>query len=864
MAKIPTLDSNGRAREKNLPTWLSQTAIGNIATSAANAVAAASAKYTKPTSGIPATDLAMSTVAADPTLTAAFLPRFAANTAFQAGAMILSPVGQIVKAKTGFTSTSTYSASNWDVTSGGGGTGTNSMPGYLVATEAGLIGDAATDNTAAFNAAMETLRPTGGILFFPAGIYVIRGVTTVVPGGVTLQGTGYDYSEAGALGGPNAPALNSVLIADAAMDRLVCFGSDGTSSASGQTRASAIEMIFHGNGKANTVVKTGGRRNYLTDCQAYWGIDQAVLLAGQNSHWRGGVVAQNNAGDCIRIDGYYDNKVWDAQIRQPGTTGAGIRVFNAYNTDIQRNHIWAGQNSVARAAAGLIVINGDVDKTLIQDNTIEGVLGPEVLLNTSSTIRNTLITGNRFYMNNGINTDTYPIVATQGTGSIVGLRVSNNLASGAENQRRYKSIIDFASTHSVVDRVSVADTEGGAVQSIVSGTSYPAVRIQNVRINDGASTKASEDAGVFTATGDGTTTSFTIPHGLQGAPRCVQITPGSVAAAAARYVTGGASNLTVTFTTAPANSAPVTIFWSATISGATSSAAGTVDVTAPIIASFTATPSAAQNALAWSASDNTGVTRSVVTQGGTTIYDGPAFSYTHTGLTNGTAYSYALTVYDAAGNTATASTTATPSASGGETGTVTTQLVDSFSGEAAQTAITAHTSDSGATWTRHPSYTTTVISIDDAGRVYSGSGSGGVVLASVIPSSSHQVMEADFVSLSAPSGSAAGIAVRADATADTRYHFRRILSSNTWRLDKIVAGTQTTLGASAASSLVATQVYRMKLEANGSTITGSIDGVAVVTVTDTEITNVGRFGILAVGAGGNSVGYHMDNVRGAA
>lgn len=90
-----------------------------------------------------------------------------------------------------------------------------------------------------------------------------------------------------------------------------------------------------------------------------------------------------------------------------------------------------------------------------------------------------------------------------------------------------------------------------------------------------------------------------------------------------------------------------------------------VDTTAPTINSFAATPGTTPGTvvLAWTSSDNVAVTRSVVTRSGTTRYDGAGTSFTETGLTGGTSYSWTLTVYDAAGNTKTASATATPTSS---------------------------------------------------------------------------------------------------------------------------------------------------------------------------------------------------------
>src|SRR5213595_3823864 len=46
-----------------------------------------------------------------------YLPKWKPNTAYSAGFAVLSPSGDVVTAKTGFTSGSTYSASNWNLSS---------------------------------------------------------------------------------------------------------------------------------------------------------------------------------------------------------------------------------------------------------------------------------------------------------------------------------------------------------------------------------------------------------------------------------------------------------------------------------------------------------------------------------------------------------------------------------------------------------------------------------------------------------------------------------------------------------------------------------------------------------------------------
>lgn len=104
---------------------------------------------------------------------------------------------------------------------------------------------------------------------------------------------------------------------------------------------------------------------------------------------------------------------------------------------------------------------------------------------------------------------------------------------------------------------------------------------------------------------------------------------------------------------------------SGALAGSSSAGSGAADTTAPTVTSFTATPGNTQNVLNWTDADNVAVTRRVLKTGSTTLYDGTALTYTHTGLTNGTPMSYSLVVYDAAGNpstTATASATPTTGA----------------------------------------------------------------------------------------------------------------------------------------------------------------------------------------------------------
>jgi chitodextrinase len=86
-----------------------------------------------------------------------------------------------------------------------------------------------------------------------------------------------------------------------------------------------------------------------------------------------------------------------------------------------------------------------------------------------------------------------------------------------------------------------------------------------------------------------------------------------------------------------------------------------VDTTPPSVpSSVTASPGDGQVALSWSAStDNVGVAGYKVFRSGKLIGSTSSTSYSDTGLTDGTTYSYTVTAYDAAGNTSAQSTSVT-------------------------------------------------------------------------------------------------------------------------------------------------------------------------------------------------------------
>lgn len=415
----------------------------------------------------------------------------------------------------------------------------------------GGVGDNSTDNTTAWNAAM-TLLASGGECYVPAGVYRISGTTSAVPGGVWVRGAGYDYSDPTVA----APSRGSVLRATASMARLVQLSptNTGASSNPGDTGASIRGLSLDGHDLATAVVQTEGRRNNILDCQIYWGASYAVWFDGQNSIMRNSVVAQHDTGDGVLVSNYFDHKITDNQIRQFGTTGAGIRCNNVNDIMIARNHIFTGSNGVAAVGAGDIVIGGNTSKMVIANNSFDGVLGPQILLDAaSSTQRDITIIGNLFFSPN-ITDNTYSAIKAQGTSALLSsISVIGNVISGVSTTQRYKAIIEFGTGITSTVRWTLMGNAGTFVQLLVSGTPPNAVYQRGNTVRNDTTTILSDASGRATLSGTGSQTAFTIAHGLASAPSSVRVVAGSAAAAAAFFATSDSTNITVTFTAAPAS-----------------------------------------------------------------------------------------------------------------------------------------------------------------------------------------------------------------------------------------------------------------------------------------------------------------------
>ena len=439
---------------------------------------------------------------------------------------------------------------------------TNTFGGVVLFTDPriGGVGDGVTDNTAAWNAAMALLAPTGGQLVFPSGVYCISGTTNPVPGGVWLRGTGFNYgAPAGSAPEGAVPQRGAVIRATAVMSRLVQLGTNATTSPQSDTGASLTELILDGQNLADSVVKTAGRRNYILNCQVYWGAVNAIHIAGQNSYVIGGVQSQDNRGDVILMSKFFDHKVFDAQQRQPGTTGACIRVKGVSNVLIRGNHMWTGQNGILEPGEGLIVVEGGSAVVGIVDNIIEGIAGPEIkfkVTTAAESIQNVQIVGNQIFNNENVVDVAHPVIEVQGGtgGFITDVTIQGNTVRGQGSGKRFKSFINYTATLTGTGRWVVTGNSIFCAQYFLTGSAN-APHKPKAGVNafyDGSANRYTQNGGERTANGDGTAKLFTITTDLIAMPEYWSVTPMSSACMQPFYTYLVGSNIVVELATAPA------------------------------------------------------------------------------------------------------------------------------------------------------------------------------------------------------------------------------------------------------------------------------------------------------------------------
>lgn len=189
---------------------------------------------------------------------------------------------------------------------------------------------------------------------------------------------------------------------------------------------------------------------------------------------------------------------------------------------------------------------------------------------------------------------------------------------------------------------------------------------------------------------------------------------------------------------------------------------------------------------------------------------------------------------------------------------------DTLSGESSQVDITAHTGETGATWTYHPTDFVASWFVTTAGRAWSDGGDGRVY-ASGTPPSANYTVEGNYVFVGASNTSITGIAGRMNTTTADWYAVLYDSEIDTIRLVKFVGGSVTDLGSSSAYTASVNDTLDLKLNLNGTSIKGEfqVNGggyTVVATVTDSAHSAAGKAGLVSQGASSSTTGMHVTRI----
>jgi hypothetical protein len=217
-------------------------------------------------------------------------------------------------------------------------------------------------------------------------------------------------------------------------------------------------------------------------------------------------------------------------------------------------------------------------------------------------------------------------------------------------------------------------------------------------------------------------------------------------------------------------------------------------------------------------------------------------SHTDNGLTAGTDYCYRVrgvvggspTGYS---NTDCATTASSPSG----------QFVEDSFEDSPGTLLQSHTGETGATWTLHPTSAGNAQFSSTGSEVESGAQA--VYMASGLPPGADYRVAAHMYFHTTSSGGVTYTFVtgRMDEASLTMYMFGFVYSGvNRWELKKFVNGTETLLASSTEGLPSPGDSPLVDLQMEGSTIRGVVDGIDIVSATDTDITATGRAGLRMV------------------
>lgn len=180
-------------------------------------------------------------------------------------------------------------------------------------------------------------------------------------------------------------------------------------------------------------------------------------------------------------------------------------------------------------------------------------------------------------------------------------------------------------------------------------------------------------------------------------------------------------------------------------------------------------------------------------------------------------------------------------------------LEDTFVG-ADGTLLTAHTGESGVTWSSHPAAAGNCTI--NANRIRSSTS--GIVVASDIADVDDYMITATLHTMPTIGSTDLGIAFDIHATANT-FYLARHASGSGWQLYKFVNGSATALGSTPATLSVSTD-YVMRVERRNGSQRLYVNGVMVASATDVSLPFTGRIGFRSSGTDLVNDGQHIDSI----
>jgi hypothetical protein len=403
----------------------------------------------------------------------------------------------------------------------------------------GAIDYSGTNASAVIQSAINALT-SGGKIFIKAGTYLINS-TLYLGNNLVLAGEGIDATVLKLADGANVDIIQNanfgvrnnynIVVTDLTLDG---NRANNPSAGNGIYGAFARSLFFN--------LKIQNCPNYAIRLTGF-----ATGDAGRsyNTYISHSVIQSNVNGVRFEIGttgvGACDNYVHYNIFARNGNNQ--IEVYQVSDIEIIGNHFFSAGQGLG-LALGVAVYGWSSDIRVIS-NTFENLDKEAILFDaTNNYISNSLIIGNNIWDVGKATNNTYDAIYLKDWKCRYNIVALNRIrVYQATNKYRY-AINDDNTGGNTAPNVII----GNYLSSGATGTLRVATLHRYIKRNVGYIT---ENGGTATFSGTGSQTQFTIAHGLAGTPKMAIVTAGSSDAKGDFYVTYDATNLTVTYATAP-------------------------------------------------------------------------------------------------------------------------------------------------------------------------------------------------------------------------------------------------------------------------------------------------------------------------